>query len=130
MPKFLKLGMIKEMEIALPSLPEQKRIVSTMDSVREETERLECIYQQKLAALDELTLQRSETSEFSRAFFPRAGSCGVSTLVVQEEVGQAFGFSRRSLAAQVIPTGESQGSADLLQSDLRIFPPGAASCAN
>jgi len=52
--KFLKLGMIKEMEIELPSLAEQERIVSTMDSVREETQRLESLYQRKLAALDEL----------------------------------------------------------------------------
>jgi len=52
--KFLKLGIIKDMEIALPSLPEQERIVSIMDALREQTERLESIYQQKLAALDEL----------------------------------------------------------------------------
>jgi type I restriction enzyme S subunit len=52
--KFLKLGMIKNLEIVLPSLDEQQGIVSTMDSVREETERLESIYQQKLAALDAL----------------------------------------------------------------------------
>ena len=52
--KFLKLGMIKDMEIALPSLAEQERIVSKMDLLREETHRLESIYQRKLAALDEL----------------------------------------------------------------------------
>lgn len=52
--KFLKLGMIKDMEIALPSLYEQEQIVSTMDSLLEETKNLESIYQQKLAALDEL----------------------------------------------------------------------------
>ena len=52
--KFLKLGMIKEMEIELPSLAEQERIVSTMDLVREETQRLASLYQRKLAALDEL----------------------------------------------------------------------------
>ena len=52
--KFLKLGMIKEMEIELPSLAEQARIVSTMDSVREETQHLESLYQRKLAALGEL----------------------------------------------------------------------------
>ncbi len=52
--KFLKLGMIKELEIELPTLEEQQRIVSTMDSMREETQRLESIYQQKLAALAEL----------------------------------------------------------------------------
>jgi len=52
--KFLKMGIIQGLEIALPSLDEQQRIVSTMDSVREETERLESIYQRKLAALEAL----------------------------------------------------------------------------
>jgi len=52
--KFLKLGMIKEMEIALPSLAEQQRTVLALDSIRKETERLESIYQQKLAALEAL----------------------------------------------------------------------------
>lgn len=52
--KFLKLGMIKDMEISLPCLADQHRIVATMDSVREETKHLESIYQQKLAALDAL----------------------------------------------------------------------------
>ena len=78
----------------------------------------------------QLALQRSEAFEFSWAFFPRAGGGGVSTLMVLEEVGQAFGLSRRPSAAKVFPTGENQGSADLLQGDLRVFPPGAASCAN
>ena len=49
--KFLKMGMIQDLEIALPSLNEQRRIVSTMDSVREETERLASLYERKLAAL-------------------------------------------------------------------------------
>jgi type I restriction enzyme S subunit len=52
--KFLKIGMIKELEIDLPSIDEQQRIVSTMDAVREETQRLESLYQQKITALDEL----------------------------------------------------------------------------
>jgi type I restriction enzyme, S subunit len=52
--KFLKLGMIKDLEIALPSLAEQRRIVSTMDRLHEETQRLETLYQRKLAALDAL----------------------------------------------------------------------------
>src|SRR5579859_4831986 len=77
-----------------------------------------------------LTLQRSETFEPSWAFFPSAGGGGVSKLMVLEQVDQAIGFSRRSYAAQMFPTGENQGSADLLQGDLRIFPPGSASCAN
>jgi type I restriction enzyme S subunit len=52
--KFLKLGMIQDLEIALPSLAEQHRIVSTMDSIRKQTERLESIYKSKLAALEAL----------------------------------------------------------------------------
>ncbi len=51
--KFLKLGMIKDLEIAVPSLDEQQRIVSRIDSVREETRRLESIYQHKLTNLAE-----------------------------------------------------------------------------
>jgi len=52
--KFLKLGMIKELEIELPSLEEQQRIVSTIDAVREETERLANLYERKLVALEAL----------------------------------------------------------------------------
>lgn len=52
--KFLKIGMIKELVIYLPSLEEQKRLVSLLDSVLEETQRLESLYQRKITALDEL----------------------------------------------------------------------------
>lgn len=52
--KFLKMPMIKGLEIALPSLAEQERIVSSMDSLRNETQRLENIYHKKLAALSAL----------------------------------------------------------------------------
>lgn len=52
--KFLKLGMIKDLEITLPSVDVQRRIVSTLDSVLEETNNLEALYQRKLEALDEL----------------------------------------------------------------------------
>ena len=52
--QFLKLGMIKDLEISLPSIAEQNRIVSMLDSVLDETQRLESLYQRKLAALDEL----------------------------------------------------------------------------
>jgi type I restriction enzyme S subunit len=52
--KFLKMGMITGLEIALPSVEEQKRIVDTMDAVRVEAERLASLYQQKLSALDGL----------------------------------------------------------------------------
>ncbi len=52
--KFLKMGIIRGLEIALPNLDEQRRLVSTMDSIREETESLASIYERKLAALDAL----------------------------------------------------------------------------
>lgn len=52
--RFLKLGMIKDLEIALPSLETQERIASSMDSVSEETERLTTIYRHKLVTLDAL----------------------------------------------------------------------------
>ncbi|MFC1890755.1 restriction endonuclease subunit S [Thermodesulfobacteriota bacterium] len=52
--KFLKLGMIKGMKIVLPPRAEQKAIIAKMDSIREETERLESIYDHKANALTEL----------------------------------------------------------------------------
>lgn len=52
--KFLKMGMIQGLEIELPGLDEQQRIVSTIDSVREQTERLASIYERKLSALEAL----------------------------------------------------------------------------
>jgi type I restriction enzyme S subunit len=52
--KFLKIGMIKDLEITLPSLAEQAEIVATVDSLRDEAENLVEIYERKLAALDEL----------------------------------------------------------------------------
>jgi type I restriction enzyme S subunit len=39
---------------SVPTLPEQRRIVAILDSLREETQHLEFLYHQKLAALDEL----------------------------------------------------------------------------
>jgi type I restriction enzyme S subunit len=49
--KFLKLGMIKDMMIPLPTIPEQSRIVNQLDALAAETQRLQKIYEQKLAAL-------------------------------------------------------------------------------
>jgi type I restriction enzyme, S subunit len=52
--KFLKIQMIKDLKIALPSMGEQEQIASKMDALLRETERLGSIYQQKLAWLREL----------------------------------------------------------------------------
>jgi len=45
---------LKGYPIPAPSITEQRIIVAILDSLREETQRLESVYQQKLAALDEL----------------------------------------------------------------------------
>ena len=73
-----------------------------------------------------LTLQRSEASKLSWSFLSRLRGGGVTLLVIEEEVFQTRRFARGSLSAQVLPTRGDQGSADLLQRDLRIFPPEVA----
>jgi type I restriction enzyme S subunit len=50
----INLGTFENQYFPFPSLNEQESIVKTMDSLREETQRLESLYQQKLTALDEL----------------------------------------------------------------------------
>jgi type I restriction enzyme S subunit len=45
---------LKERKICIPPVNQQKEIVANLDVFRDETQRLESIYQQKLAALDEL----------------------------------------------------------------------------
>jgi len=50
----VKLPFIKSLRIPLPSLSEQQAIVSKLDALSAETRKLEVIYQQKLADMDEL----------------------------------------------------------------------------
>ena len=50
----LNVGTVREFPIHLPSLTEQAAIVAKLDEISEETQRLESLYQRKLAALDEL----------------------------------------------------------------------------
>jgi type I restriction enzyme, S subunit len=52
--KFLKLGMIKELDITLPSIQEQDRQLKLLSGLLEQVEDLESIYRQKLNALDDL----------------------------------------------------------------------------
>ncbi|MBP7670739.1 restriction endonuclease subunit S [Candidatus Gracilibacteria bacterium] len=52
--KFLKIGMIENLMINLPPLHDQKRIVARLDELSAETKKLEAIYKQKLAAIEEL----------------------------------------------------------------------------
>ena len=50
----INLGTFENERFPFPPVSEQKQIVAKLDSLREETQRLESICQQKLAALDEL----------------------------------------------------------------------------
>lgn len=51
----IKASLLKTIEISFPkSLTEQVRIVTKLDELSDETQRLESLYQRKLAALDEL----------------------------------------------------------------------------
>ena len=50
----LNVGTVREFPIHLPPLTEQVSVVSKLDALQEETQRLESLYQRKLAALDAL----------------------------------------------------------------------------
>lgn len=52
--KSLSQGVLASLEIPLPQLELQKRITSEIEVFKNETQRLESIYRQKIAALDEL----------------------------------------------------------------------------
>ncbi len=51
--KFLKLGMIKDLEIVLPTISEQKQIVTKLDTLSGEVKKYEAILHSKIADLDE-----------------------------------------------------------------------------
>ncbi len=50
----LTIRQITSLQIPLPPIASQQTIISRLDAIRQETQRLESIYQRKLAALDEL----------------------------------------------------------------------------
>ncbi len=52
--KTVSLSVLRGLKVPKLALPQQKRIAAQLDSIAEETQRLESIYQHKLAALDEL----------------------------------------------------------------------------
>lgn len=52
--KFLKIGMINDLQVAFPEMPEQRRIASLADQVRQELATLSDLYEKKLADLEEL----------------------------------------------------------------------------
>lgn len=59
----LTVPMLKEYSISLPSIKEQQTIVSKLDALREQTKKLEAVYNQKLRDLEEL-----KKSILSKAF--------------------------------------------------------------
>jgi type I restriction enzyme S subunit len=66
--KNLSLKKIKNIAVAVPRLEEQRRVVEQLASISNETQRLEAIYEQKLAALNELKqsiLQRAFSGELT-----------------------------------------------------------------
>lgn len=66
--EFIGLTELRKFPILTPSLQEQESIVTKLDALAEQTQRLESIYQQKLAALDELKkslLQRAFSGELT-----------------------------------------------------------------
>lgn len=66
--KFLKLGMIENLPIALPPIEEQQAILENLDELFSESERLQTIYRQKLKALSELK-QSILNKAFAGEFF-------------------------------------------------------------
>nr|MDA3877406.1 restriction endonuclease subunit S [Halothiobacillus sp.] len=60
----LSLGFFSRLPVPIPPIPKQKEIVARLGVFRAETQRLESIYQRKLAALDEL-----KQSLLHQAFF-------------------------------------------------------------
>ncbi len=52
--RFLKIGMIYNLQIPLPSIKEQNEIINILDKILSKTQQLETIYQQKLTKLEEL----------------------------------------------------------------------------
>lgn len=52
--KKISNGAVKTLPIVVPPLDTQRRIVEALNELTTETQRLESLYQRKLAALDEL----------------------------------------------------------------------------
>ena len=52
--KTLNKAKLKKIKMSIPPLPEQERIVKTLDVLSSETKQLEEIYQNKLTKLEEL----------------------------------------------------------------------------
>ena len=66
--KFLKLGMIQDLKISVPTLEKQTEILEKLESLMENSKRLESVYQTKLNSLKELKqslLQKAFSGELT-----------------------------------------------------------------
>ncbi len=75
--KFLKIGMIKDLKIDLPSITEQRNIIEKLDSILNYSQSLESTYQQKLNLLDQLKkslLQKAFSGELTKNFLAETES--------------------------------------------------------
>jgi len=64
--KFVGLGYLRDFEVKLPKLTEQKQIVAKLDALSAETKKLDGVYKKKLADLEELkksVLKKAFTGE-------------------------------------------------------------------
>lgn len=52
--KFLRVGMITDFMLSMPTIEEQQKIVEKLDALQEQTKQLEAIYTQKIKECDEL----------------------------------------------------------------------------
>lgn len=66
--KFLKLGMIQDLKISVPTLEKQTEILEKLESIMENSKRLESVYQTKINSLNELKqslLQKAFSGELT-----------------------------------------------------------------
>jgi len=67
--KFLKIGMIENLEISIPPLSEQEKILDVLEPLKANVERLDTNYSRKLSNLDEFKksiLQKAFSGELSK----------------------------------------------------------------
>ena len=83
----VKVTFINLLQIPTPTLSEQDRIVAILDELSRETQRLESIYRQKIAALKELKqsiLQKAFTGELTAQ--PSSPTTADTSTTVKEEI--------------------------------------------
>lgn len=96
----IKASLLKTIEISFPSsLSAQKHIVEKLDALRKETQRLESIYRQKLAALDEL-----KKSLLHQAFSGELTGQSRRSAVVIPFPTKIFGVTTTDLHAGILAT--------------------------